>query len=138
MEDYVGMNEEEHAMKNAIEYINDSKDAGDNKESINSNDSIKEDSKNKVGEPVVDEINTKDAQQGKETADTIDVALLKSIREKAKNNDFDGLIQDFNEINCFEYTGENKEFVNVLLEFIEAKNVEAIIDIVGTYIELSK
>ena len=138
MEDYVGMNEEEHAMKNAIEYINDSKDAGDNKESINSNDSIKEDSKNKVGEPVVDEINTKDSQQGKETADTIDVALLKSIREKAKNNDFDGLIQDFNEINCFEYTGENKEFVNVLLEFIEAKNVEAIIDIVGTYIELSK
>ncbi|MGN0435461.1 MAG: response regulator, partial [Wujia sp.] len=78
-------------------------------------------------------------QQEKENAvsDTIDITRLENIKYAALDGDYDTVAKELEELAHKEYSGEDKEFMVVLKESVEAQNTAVIDEIITTYIDLN-
>ena len=73
-----------------------------------------------------------------ELKDQIDSVTLKKMRDAAISGDSATLASELERIRKDRYGNEDTEFIQALTEQVEEGNMEAILDMIGTYVELKK
>ena len=73
-----------------------------------------------------------------EVKDQIDSVTLKKMRDAAMGGDSETLASELERIRKDRYGKEDTEFIQALTEQVEEGNMEAILDMIGTYVELKK
>ncbi len=75
-----------------------------------------------------------EADGGTET--TLNGEALESIKQYAVNNDFELLDATMEMISTMEFEGEDKDFLDALAEVVTARDSDAIVELVTTYVNL--
>ena len=77
-----------------------------------------------------------DIQDSQNKNESIDIKLLENIKYAALEGDFENAQNTMNTILTKEYTGEDKEFIEVLKQAVDKKDVPVIDELIGTYMDL--
>ncbi len=75
-------------------------------------------------------------ESNKSGKQVIEISILESIKYSALENDFKEVDKFMNMLLEGEYKGDDKEFLSVLKEAVEARNIEVIDELVTTYMDL--
>ena len=73
-----------------------------------------------------------------EVKNQIDSVTLKKMRDAAMGGDSETLVSELERVRKDRYGTEDTEFIQALTEQVEEGNMEAILDMIGTYVELKK
>ncbi|MBE5945669.1 MAG: response regulator [Lachnospiraceae bacterium] len=89
-----------------------------------------------VSDEELSQRNQAEKESKKEEKQVIDFTILESIKYSSLEKDFEEVDKYMNELAANEYKGDDNEFISVLKEAIEARNIETIDELVTTYMDL--
>ena len=81
-------------------------------------------------------INKRNDEEKEASVDRIEINILENIKYAALEKDFEVVNSNMEELQKYEYEGEDKEFIEVLIEAVNGKSIETIDELITTYIDL--
>ena len=81
-------------------------------------------------------MNKKVDEEKEASVDRIEINILENIKYAALEKDFEVVNSNMEELQKYEYEGEDKEFIEVLIEAVNGKSIETIDELITTYIDL--